>query len=233
MKRYDIHIAKIKLNEDKNNSDLLITGIYTLVHFPILRVIKDVKDTLKPYKTTWQAWRDLCIQPLYGIGNILGAALTFLFTLGTFLLNPIANFKINGLRCIGAAFTLALGVFQIISWPFTLLRMPLRGLITLIKGTPKIEDSKGLRELVTKYEKASNDPNTQKYLAKAFLIKIDKHIARKQKTGISKEELNQARNEIKQNNKLPPNVITLFKSAFEKRDKEIIANLAAKRPLYT
>src|SRR3990167_46496 len=169
-------------------------------------VWKNVKDTVKPYKINRHALRDLFAQPYYGVRNILlgvavGSASILRSLINSFiclpflLASPFSQVARNLLKSLikdqirpsvfGVAASivcLVRGVTQIAAWPLTILRAPLRVIITLVKGKPKIEDNQGLRALVKKYDAAAKEKDpTKRNIMHIILLKFDKAITRGQK----------------------------------------------------
>jgi len=125
---------------------------------PLINMGKDIADTFKPYKSNFHVVRDLT-QPIRGIGNIIKGAFEVAASPLLFLGNTVRyaaisedskvfgyNMKINAARTLGGLLSgvtnTIRGISQVITTPLNwLVKMPLRGLITAIKGKPKIEDS--------------------------------------------------------------------------------------------
>lgn len=217
------NIYATKLDKVLSVKNFIDRGVLKDIKMPLLNVIKDAKDTFKPYKSIWHVCRDIYAQPYYGAGNTLKGffgALVAPFMLLALFAVPFKEkgfaakvLKISGLTFVSSVIYFVRGVTQMASWPLTLLlRMPLRGIITLVKGVSKIEDSKGLRDLVARYEHTTV-PSTQARIANVLLIKFDKADGRGQKTEISKKALAAA--ERKNNSS---EIVSIFKSAFDKRD---------------
>ena len=125
---------------------------------PFVDMINDGIDTFRHYKTLEEI-RDDALQPIYGLGNILKAlftiiAIPFSLILGTIVIaipdetrdrhdpkraNAGYRIGVHLLQLLTliphAVFTLARGITQIIFTPLTwFLKMPLRGIITAVKG---------------------------------------------------------------------------------------------------
>ncbi len=137
---------------------------------PIVDVGKDFIDTFKPYKSIYHIKRDF-MQPISGIGNIakgivnlIGAPIYFVFELVNW--NIVSSTPLNlytaawfGVRALSwlleGAFSLARGITQIAATPLTwFIKMPVRELVTLIKGAPKMEENKGIQRLVADGKRA-------------------------------------------------------------------------------
>lgn len=150
-------------------------------------VLKDAKDTFKPYKHWNYLLRDLILQPIYGILNITLGIFNIAFSpfslLALFATPFVKNkkdFPINVLKDTGITFTkgtlsVARGITQILAWPLTILRTPIRSMITWVKGRPKLEDSKGIKKLVKKYER-ENDSSHKKIIALTLVTKTRRRL---------------------------------------------------------
>ena len=149
---------------------------------PLLYIVKDIVDTGKAYKTGKQIARDLLIQPFYGLGNtirgVLGIIASPFYLLFKIIAIPFQNkysaaqsFAAIGIFVASSLLDLFRGVTQIIAWPLTIARAPIRGIISALSGAPKLEDSKGLRKLVGEYEKAST-PGSQRLIFLTFGLKL-------------------------------------------------------------
>ncbi len=125
---------------------------------PILAMKKDFVDTFKPYKANYYILRDLT-QPVRGVGNfvrglfnIVAAPLIFLGNTVRYALKtiPRGDFRefgrlmLTNLVKTGGGFldgvtSVIRGVTQVIATPATwFIKMPLRLLITAIKGKPTV-----------------------------------------------------------------------------------------------
>jgi hypothetical protein len=132
---------------------------------PLASMANDFLYTFKPYKSGKDALNDLA-QPVRGLGNILrGLALTiasplfflvntvrYAFVSGTWA-NFVGNMKINLIRSgswlLDGVCSLVRGITQLITTPLTwFLKMPLRGILTGVKGTPDIAENEEVQRLV-------------------------------------------------------------------------------------
>lgn len=157
---------------------------------PLFAMAKDAVDTFKPYKASFYVARDL-IQPFRGIGNTLRGIFNIVVTPFLFLANTFryAYYGIkykdfsffknsmarNGVKSAGGILdgitSVIRGAAQVITTPFTwFIRMPLRGIITAVKGMPTVVDlqkekAEKITALVEKQQKTLEDG-----------IKIDREI---------------------------------------------------------
>lgn len=186
-------------------------------HF--LNMAKDAIDTFKPYKSTVQMRRDF-LQPIYGVGNILKGILNLILTPLILVINIlretvkflkslknahisksflvyIKNISLNFVRTLSwtldGCFSLLRGMTQIVSTPLTwLIKIPLRSIITALKGTPKIEDSSSVKKLITKGKNLIKE-NTHFFapvmdgITKSLHAKFEKGVSRGQPTNIDPE----------------------------------------------
>lgn len=149
---------------------------------PLLGMKKDLIDTLKPYKSNFYVFKDL-LQLVSGIGNTIKGVFNCVFSPLIFLVNifryayiaireksfrlftynlALSSIKLGGGLLDGLS-SLIRGASQIVTTPLTwLIKMPLRGLITVING--KLTLSKNvenkvtdLEALVKKAEKTTDD----------------------------------------------------------------------------
>lgn len=212
-----------RLSFRKRNTPNFIKGAFQ----PFADIVKDFSDTYKPYKSTYHAMRDL-IQPVRGVGNIASGCANivlppFLYVYNAlfyavgnavnpgrdgFLKNYMRDMQLNTERTsswITEGYArLFRGTTQIITTPLVLVvKLPLRALITLGFGRPKIEDSKRIAELVEKGRDIinSNDDSINAEKVKNFDAirhelhrKYSKGIKRGQQTKINKNEEDQAFN---------------------------------------
>lgn len=171
---------------------------------PLADIAKDFIDTFKPYKAGYHAGRDF-LQPLRGVGNIAKGAANLLLSPLLFVANTIryaltsgslenfaSNMGLNARRTTGwlldGVSSLVRGLTQIAATPLTwLIKMPLRGLITAIKGAPKIEQNRGIQRLVSTGINAVNDSDvvTVDCVRHELHRKFAKAIKRGQKSNIT------------------------------------------------
>ncbi|WP_347251729.1 hypothetical protein [Legionella sp.] len=210
--------------------------------------LKDIKDTFKPYKSSSHVSRDLVMQPVYGIAHIATGAMLLLVSPLLFLGGALAlpftpRTAVDALKTAGLSFvagsTMAVrGATQILAWPLSILRTPIRGLITWFKGSPKVEDSEGIRKLIGQYQETNESHDellNNTILVKTLIIKAQKGL-KSQKSVIPQDDYLKCfsgfggfdgRNEMsKVGNR---EVITFFKNAIEKRDREIAQENLMKR----
>lgn len=173
----------------------------------------DVTRTFKPYKSNYHFYNDL-LQPFHGVGNLLSGAFNFLIappifvintfryagmaiqqkSFGLFLDNMALNIVKNGGGFLDGVTRIIRGGTQILTTPLTYaLRIPLRGIITLIKGKPTFADTyrdkaEKLDTLVNKEDKSADDTlridRSMHHLRTKF-IRAEK---RGQALGLDKEE---------------------------------------------
>ena len=141
---------------------------------PIASMANDFQYTFKPYKSVRDVLIDV-LQPVRGVVNILrgianlvvapifllGNTVRYALISGSFS-NFSSNMKLNLGRStswfIDGLSTLIRGTTQIIASPLTwALRIPLRGIITGIKGTPDISENEAIQRLVDQGNQAIED----------------------------------------------------------------------------
>jgi hypothetical protein len=180
---------------------------------PLADILKDVVDTFKPYKSSYHVKRDL-LQPIRALGNIvkgiilitaaplffIGDMVRYMFISGSlrnFGINMIINSSRTASWLLEGVFSILRGAGQLATTPLTwALRMPLRGIISAIKGMPKIEDNPSLQSCLQKGETIpSEHSGACAALPTADVInelhrKFNKSLSRGQRTDISsfKEE---------------------------------------------
>lgn len=180
---------------------------------PWLSMFKDVVDTLKPYKSGFHVWRDL-LQPIRGLGNIIKGAsyipttiALFLFELVRSVVYGIARGDFNifknlmqlaFVRVTSGLFdgvnNIIRGVLQVVTTPLNwLIRIPLRVIITTIKGWPTFEETQydnatKLEELINKDDKTLDDTLEIDFRMIRFHKKIEKAEKRGQEF-INKDQL--------------------------------------------
>lgn len=152
---------------EKNYSEYYVYGsAKTIGAFqPLADMYKDFRDTFSAYKGLYQQQNDLK-QPLRGLGNIFKSIGIIGGTLIFFVLNLIrlafrfmnkddsseerVNLARTGAWLIEGASTMIRGLTQVATTPLTyLIKIPLRILITKIKGEQKIEENNGIHREIT------------------------------------------------------------------------------------
>lgn len=193
-----------------------ITGLkaYFIAPFQhFIDMFKDVKDTFKPYKAGYQIRNDI-LQPLKGIGNISSFTnLSILLVQGliytlfvvpyklikhagkeTFAdeMNRIGKNYVKGLAwMLEGTIGLIRGVTRIAATPLLILKMALRGIITVIKGMPKLEENASMQELAAMglenlEREATTNPSTD-LIIKTLHVKYQKRYE-EQETAIAQQE---------------------------------------------
>jgi hypothetical protein len=132
---------------------------------PIASMGNDFQYTFKPYKSVRDALTDI-MQPVRGIGNILRGSANIISvpfvllgdtvrcalrarSLSSFLKHMKSNLFRSFSWVIDGVSSLIRGATQIITSPLTLaLRIPLRGIISGVKGTPDISENEDVKRLV-------------------------------------------------------------------------------------
>jgi hypothetical protein len=194
-----------KVSQDESSYGMLDQLLGILQPFADMR--KDAVDTFKSYKSNFYIKRD-ALQPIHGLGNVLSGALNILVSPLVFVGNTVRyafssgsggaflnNMALNCVRSFSwimeGATSLLRGLTQIAFSPLTyLIKMPLRYLITCKKGSPKIEDNKGIQRLVHKGLKLVNNSNSKPCsieldtLMKSIHYKYTKALSRNQHTTI-------------------------------------------------
>lgn len=194
---------------------------------PVANIIKGVKDTNKPYKSSRQLANDLIFQPFYGLGNILRAVIEIViapfYFLAMMLRLPLKP-KGEKLKFFADSVSLALvsissalfkivhGAVQIAAWPLTFLRSIYRGLLTAIKGREPMEDNPKFKNLFTQYNEATGD-STKKILADTIAYKVDRALTQNHRTNIDKKALAAAVEESSAVNNPEP-LITFFQKVY-------------------
>lgn len=252
MKRYALARLTTETEEKRIAYNILLN-----IKKPVLEIIKDMKDTFRPYKDRHQKWRDFLYQPFYGIGNLIAAPfllivcpLIFFYEVGKIpFKKQEASFgtlaKLLGVKLLYSGILAIRGATQIAAWPLTLLRMPLRAFLTWKQPAVRIEESKGLQELVNLYQDeekkqvpvliSTQDPiqaevvppqeqratGKQQEIAKVLMQKFKKAVVRNQDTRI--EGASTAYTEAKKNRTTEnyAKFIGLFSAAIEKVNNEI------------
>ncbi|MBA2653938.1 MAG: hypothetical protein H0U71_02585 [Gammaproteobacteria bacterium] len=189
---------------DTNKLSFYILGGFN----PLLAMRKDFVDTFKPYKSRFYIARDF-LQPFRGIGNILKGVFNILVSpvlflantfryayraiaersLNLFANNMAMNFARTGGGILDGITSLIRGVGQLVTTPLTwLIRMPLRGIITGVKGMPTVVDSLKKKaektEVLLKKENITlNDAIAIDHVVLGFYGKMLKGMQRGQKPG--------------------------------------------------
>ena len=177
---------------------------------PFVSIGKDFIDTFKPYKSGRYALRDF-LQPFRGIGNILKGAFSIVGGVVEFLVETVRcifgsgswrafkyKMKVNCSRSFSwitsGVSNIFRGTTQIVATPLTwFIKMPLRGIITEVKGKPKIEDNSKIKELVAKGYQAIKDDDAKLYcdVRRELHRKFTKGYKKGQKTEINHDPKNQ------------------------------------------
>lgn len=183
---------------------------------PLLAMKKDVVDTFKPYKSNYYILRDL-IQPVRGVGNIVKglfntvvAPLIFLANVPRYAVIGISqrsfglfaeNMAMNNARAGGGLLdgltSIIRGVTQIVTTPLTLcIRMPLRGIITAVRGKPTVCQNvekriEKLETLIRKEYKTVDDTIAIDRGIQSLKVKVTKAEKRGQKVGADVNIINQ------------------------------------------
>ncbi|WP_147281903.1 hypothetical protein [Legionella feeleii] len=149
---------------------------------PLLAIGKDFIDTFKPYKSNYYVQKDL-IQPIRGLGNIIKGLFNIVASPLIFVANTVRyamialeqrhfglfaeNMTLGSVKAAGGLLdgisSILRGSTQLVSTPLTwCLRMPLRGLITAIRGNPTVQQNletrvNNLETLINKDEKTIDD----------------------------------------------------------------------------
>lgn len=140
---------------------------------PIASMAHDIQYTFKPYKSSHDVLMDLA-QPLRGLSNILrgvtnvitvplfflGNTIRYSLISGTwsyFSKNMHMNIARSSTWLIDGFSSIVRGSTQVIASPLTwTLRMPFKGILTAIKGTPDIIENEEIQHLVDLGQKALN-----------------------------------------------------------------------------
>jgi hypothetical protein len=217
MKKYQRFITSLRASSDGSSFDersALTKHIFDRLKLPLYYLLKDIKDTFKPYKTGEQVARDLIKQPFYGIGNIFRGVAVIFAAASNVLAGVLMLFSKNvqgelakkygyknsrlvgkaplfanalkrgGIDLVSSLLYLVRGITQVAAWPLTILRAPLRGLISVFVSN-LIEDSQGLKELVNEFNQKIEGSGTQARIYKMIDQKFTKALAAKQKTELS------------------------------------------------
>lgn len=146
---------------------------------PFVLIANDFQYTFKPYKTSVDALHDAA-QPIFGFFNILrGLAILMLspFLLIKNIYDAIKNikrhhdsneFKIDMVSALGwfcswvidGLSSLIRGIMQIVFTPLNwMIRMPVRGIITVVNGTPDVSENEDIVRLVALGNDALKEKN--------------------------------------------------------------------------
>lgn len=181
---------------------------------PLIAMGKDFLDTFKPYKSRFYIFRDL-LQPLRGLGNVIRGLFNLIATPILFLINTaryaimaiqaksfqlfLENMALNLIKSGGGLLdgitSIIRGISQIITTPLTwFIRMPLRGIITAVKGMPTFLNSfKSQAEetatLIKREDREVEDSILIDRKMGSVALKIAKALARGQELGVSQEAL--------------------------------------------
>jgi uncharacterized membrane protein len=183
---------------------------------PLLSMGKDFVDTFKPYKSAYYVQKDL-LQPLRGLGNIVRGVFNIIATPLIFLVNTVRyaaiaiqqrsfslfteNMALGSIKAGGGLLdgvsSIIRGATQLISTPLTwLIRMPLRGAITAIKGKPTVSQNlekriDKLEVLIKKDGKTVEDTISIDKEMQSIRVKVVKANARGQEIGADPEKIAQ------------------------------------------
>lgn len=181
---------------------------------PVLSIGKDSVDTFKPYKSNFYFFRDL-IQPFRGLGNIVKSIFNLVISPLLFVANTLKylclgiaqrsfflfseNMKMNIAKSSGGFLegitSLLRGLGQVVTTPATwFLRIPLRAIITRVKGMPTlVESQKNNAEktiaMVNKEGKNIEDTIAIDRKIPSFYTKTLKALIRGQKLGADYQEV--------------------------------------------
>lgn len=182
---------------------------------PIASMANDIQYTFKPYKSSREVLMDIT-QPIRGFGNILRSLINLVATPLFFLFNTVryafisgslsnfsANMKLNLGRStswfIDGLSSMVRGSTQVVATPLTwALRIPLRGIITAIKGTPDISENEEIQHLVDLGSQAitDNDGYTMDCIKHRLHEEYQKSASRGQHSKITSTQEEQAFNSM-------------------------------------
>ncbi|CDZ76620.1 hypothetical protein BN59_00894 [Legionella massiliensis] len=168
---------------------------------PFIAIKKDIIDTFKPYKANFHIKRDL-IQPIRGIANLIKGVFHLIAAPTIFLINIPRHIYMGvfsymftrSLARLGGGVLDGLGniirgLSQIAFTPLNLLiKMPLRGIITYIKGQPTLAQNlenqiQDLEQLIVKKDKTNEEAITIDRGMKSIAVKLNKANERGQVIG--------------------------------------------------
>lgn len=171
---------------------------------PIVDMRKDLVDTFKPYKIKSHIGRDF-MQPVRGLGNIAKGVAILPTAVVVFVANIVRyafisadmkTFKHNMVVLFRRTFAWSLdsisnvvrGVTQVLTTPLTwCIKMPLRCILTAVKGFSKIEQNRNMQRIAAEGKKAVEDESFEGLDAARHTLsrKFHKAIERGQKSDIS------------------------------------------------
>jgi hypothetical protein len=175
----------------------------------------DIQYTFKPYKSSEDVLMDIA-QPIRGLKNVMRGLATVVATLLFFGGNTIryafnsgsfSNFNFNMILNLGRSTSwlidglasIVRGSTQVVATPLTwVLRMPLRGIITAVKGHPDISENEEIQHLVALGNQAITDNDGYKMdcIKHRLHEEYQKSLSRGQPSTISPQEENQAFNSM-------------------------------------
>ena len=170
------------------------SGLLYQIWFNVKEMRKDFVDTFKPYKHShqlyrdkWQSWNGLKVTGLALLGLVFYPVAVF-FTFIAAVFSPIEDGP-NFLRTLvlfplESITRLVRGVTLLATSPLTLLRIPLRLLITKFMGIPTIEENPGVRSLVNKAQQAEAAGQSTNLIQSALSSKVRKSAANGQISNI-------------------------------------------------
>lgn len=182
---------------------------------PLASMANDFQNTFTPYKSSREFLMDVA-QPLRGFGNILRGLVqlvaTPLFFLGntlryalishsfsSFFSNMILNLGRSTSWFIDGFSSIVRGATQVVATPLTwILRIPFRGIITAISGTPDISENEEIQHLVDLGKQAiiDNDGYTMDCIKHRLHEEYQKSGSRGQHSKVSPQQEEQAFNSM-------------------------------------
>lgn len=225
-----LHCLKKKpLDDPSERSNTLIYKKINYILDQFAGIGKDFIDTFKPYKAGYHFRRDL-LQLLSGVSNVIlginDLIRAIFFTVTGFF--PYMNQSIRYAQRLsdigidlkglpyqyGSNITFLLsglseifrGLTQIATTPLTwLIKIPLRGIITAIKGQPRVEDQESIKMLINKGMDLIDDENHQNEksfhkVAGNIHNKYSLFTKRGQKTNIDQHDEEEQFNNVRQDN---------------------------------
>lgn len=181
---------------------------------PLFSIKKDFLDTFRPYKARFYIYRDM-IQPLRGFGNVIRGLFNMVASLVLLVVNTFRYARIGITQKSGSSFVTNMatnllkvgggfldgmisvirGVGQLVTTPLTwLIRIPLRGTITAIKGMPTVRQNlearaREVEKLVQKEKKTPGDAIKIDAEMLSFRRHLIKAKSRGQNTGLDTDEM--------------------------------------------